>query len=738
MEDINKNQLEQLRNTLQKAQRNTLIMSENITAFETRLVNLDQNLRPVYDDTILLSRARKNIMRTLLVLDKMTEYFKVADEVDKLVAKGLSEEANLPDFCEGIERLVVARAFFTDHNDVKASDKALATVTSSLERALALSEKEMKKLLTIHGCLIEPSSGLFKVQVSKLSLFNSVKLIALGQCIGNGTENYHYHVYSNCRTQHIQKDIKKLFETASEAQGVQGVDRNATGPSHLVPWKDLFLTLPYNTGCHPFKLYYSIITATIKGEYELWKSTINVCRNKEIDAWWRDAGKLQRTTEAKRSEALEREFEQIDRSHEAFCKLCEVLFDDIEKKLTPLLVNNSNSTENSTSIFKRLGRLGRMKQSSAGPSSSGGTLRQSNILFIRLDILSIFLTSYADLREVCIQEEDESDAAENLTNIRDTLVAASIESITTFLAAVSKDSKDSLPVSIDVNDVTDDSATDDFNSCDMSATTGHIISFLREIMKYQHVYGDLIDCASSIGGSSMEYLIPQNVAEFISATQDALMLSLEARYNRFTTDTKKRSTQFHHDHALHSAGLPEADGRLRLGCKHLYMANNVCHLYLFLKEGSVVSAPGVGSLSDEYLLTRQKFISTLETRLLFESGRFVDTIVKSSGLMDVLDDLEAAGGPGVLAVQDKEKLLKQKFSVFNATIEAWTSHQGEWRISTDFLRDAVKKDLTRKIMPIYTEFYETYSVIKFSKKNQDKYLKFPPEDVNRIIQGFFR
>ena len=82
--------------------------------------------------------------------------------------------------------------------------------------------------------------------------------------------------------------------------------------------------------------------------------------------------------------------------------------------------------------------------------------------------------------------------------------------------------------------------------------------------------------------------------------------------------------------------------------------------------------------------------------------------------------------------------MKIKFSTFNATIEAWLGHQGEWRISTDFLRDSIKKDLLRKILPIYSEFFQTYSVIKFSKKNMEKYLKFPIEDVEKILQGFFR
>jgi Exo70 exocyst complex subunit len=225
------------------------------------------------------------------------------------------------------------------------------------------------------------------------------------------------------------------------------------------------------------------------------------------------------------------------------------------------------------------------------------------------------------------------------------------------------------------------------------------------------------------------------------------MSSLEARYTRFESG-KKRSTQVSTGHSLFSAGVPEANERLREACKHLFMANNICPLYQLLKENSGMND---GAFSDgdseswemmrdrEFFRAQQKLLSTLETRLKYESSRFVDIIVESSGIMDVMEELEAAGGPTAFETgHDKGKLIKLKFSIFNATMEAWTSHQGEWRISNEFLRGSVKKDLTRKIVPMYTEFYDIYSQIRFSKKHMDQYLKFPPEDVDRIIQGFFR
>lgn len=118
----------------------------------------------------------------------------------------------------------------------------------------------------------------------------------------------------------------------------------------------------------------------------------------------------------------------------------------------------------------------------------------------------------------------------------------------------------------------------------------------------------------------------------------ALLRALDARYCRFGTEGKSRPTTVTQDHALHTAGVPEANERLRAACKHLFMANNICPLYLYLKErgfsGVEESSFGRGK---ELLGQKHEFISSLETRLKFEAGRFVDTIVESAGLCDLLD-----------------------------------------------------------------------------------------------------
>jgi Exo70 exocyst complex subunit len=75
--------------------------------------------------------------------------------------------------------------------------------------------------------------------------------------------------------------------------------------------------------------------------------------------------------------------------------------------------------------------------------------------------------------------------------------------------------------------------------------------------------------------------------------------------------------------------------------------------------------------------------------------------------------------------------------LFNSGMDALLSQQGEWRVSSSLLREILGTKLLEEIYPYYEDFYNKYSKIQFSKKHMSEYLRFPPEDVERLLQNFF-
>lgn len=61
----------------------------------------------------------------------------------------------------------------------------------------------------------------------------------------------------------------------------------------------------------------------------------------------------------------------------------------------------------------------------------------------------------------------------------------------------------------------------------------------------------------------------------------------------------------------------------------------------------------------------------------------------------------------------------------------------EWRISSKDLRERIHSQLTLQIMEPYTQFFQQYSLIPFSKKNKEHYLRYPPTNIEKILTSIF-
>jgi exocyst complex protein 7 len=54
------------------------------------------------------------------------------------------------------------------------------------------------------------------------------------------------------------------------------------------------------------------------------------------------------------------------------------------------------------------------------------------------------------------------------------------------------------------------------------------------------------------------------------------------------------------------------------------------------------------------------------------------------------------------------------------------------------LRQKLTHTAVNSIVPPYTVFYDKYSVMQFSKKNKDKYIKYTPDQVQQMLEACFK
>ncbi|KAL3698862.1 hypothetical protein R1sor_012938 [Riccia sorocarpa] len=104
----------------------------------------------------------------------------------------------------------------------------------------------------------------------------------------------------------------------------------------------------------------------------------------------------------------------------------------------------------------------------------------------------------------------------------------------------------------------------------------------------------------------------------------------------------------------------------------------------------------------------------------------------------------AGGGSGGLANSGdasgtgiSRAVLKDRFKQFNTIFEDLHIRQSQWTIPDPELREAVRLQVAEVLLPAYRAFLKRYSAILDSGKNPQKYIKYSPEDLERLLGEFF-
>eukprot|EP01036_Dinobryon_divergens_P031317 gene31317-40691_t len=194
-------------------------------------------------------------------------------------------------------------------------------------------------------------------------------------------------------------------------------------------------------------------------------------------------------------------------------------------------------------------------------------------------------------------------------------------------------------------------------------------------------------------------------------------------------------------HGMHEMEDKVAEDFILSARKHLFMANNLFAMFMFVKDRkreagyetsghptptsdrrtSLNTVLVTGTASKPVINKAKQIIiivDRIESRLKQEQVAFCDRIAAVMGLTAT----EMAEFKGILE-KDKSghgRALKAKFTLFNTG-----------------LREHMSAQLLEAILPVYTEFFNTYASVKFSKKHMNEYLRFQPAQVERNLKTFF-
>jgi exocyst complex protein 7 len=103
----------------------------------------------------------------------------------------------------------------------------------------------------------------------------------------------------------------------------------------------------------------------------------------------------------------------------------------------------------------------------------------------------------------------------------------------------------------------------------------------------------------------------------------------------------------------------------------------------------------------------------------------------------VLQYITGSGGASSGDSGISKSQLKERLKGFSLTFEDLYLRQTQWTIPDNELREAVRLQVQEIILPAYRSFLKRYSAMIEGKQSVNKYLKYNPDDLERMLNDLF-
>jgi len=173
---------------------------------------------------------------------------------------------------------------------------------------------------------------------------------------------------------------------------------------------------------------------------------------------------------------------------------------------------------------------------------------------------------------------------------------------------------------------------------------------------------------------------------------------------------------------------------------NMFIINNTFYLLQQLapKQDEAIAKKKGDVDSERYQLDRLWFEDKVKAIFASEKVKYLThwelinvhlTSVDSSGL-------EYQKNKNLLSLESG-RLFKDRFKGFNDDFEQLYRIHNALAVIDPELRRELQADVKKVFLNRYEKFYDKYSRFRFSKKNQNEYLKFPPEKVDSLLDTMF-
>ncbi|KAJ3687826.1 hypothetical protein LUZ61_016990 [Rhynchospora tenuis] len=303
--------------------------------------------------------------------------------------------------------------------------------------------------------------------------------------------------------------------------------------------------------------------------------------------------------------------------------------------------------------------------------------RSPEKLFVLLDMYEIMRELQPDI-EVIFEGKACREMQESALTLAKRLAQTAQETFTDFEEAVEKDATKTTVADGTVHPL-----------------TSYVINYVKFLFDYQSTLKQLFQEFGTSGDESNSQL-----ATVTMRIMQALQTNLDAKSKQYK------------DQAL----------------THLFLMNNIHYMVRSVRRSEAKDL-----LGDDWIQRHRRIVQQNANQYRRVAWAKVLQCISAQGLT-------SSGGTGVGESGSggaSRALIKDRFRSFNIQIEELYQRQCQWTVPDPELRESLRLAVAEVLLPAYRSFIKRFGPLVENSKNPQKYIKYTPEDLEKMLGEFF-
>ncbi|RDX91492.1 Exocyst complex component EXO70A1 [Mucuna pruriens] len=168
-----------------------------------------------------------------------------------------------------------------------------------------------------------------------------------------------------------------------------------------------------------------------------------------------------------------------------------------------------------------------------------------------------------------------------------------------------------------------------------------------------------------------------------------------------------------------------------LALTHLFLMNNIHYIVRSVRRHDL--------LGDDWVQRHRRIVQQHANQYKRNAWAKILQCLSIQGLTSSGGGSGTGGGDSGTGSSSgaSRAIVKDRFKTFNTMFEELHQKQSQWAVPDTELRESLRLAVAEVLLPAYRSFVKRFGPLVESGKNPQKYIKYTPEDLDRMLGEFF-